>query len=159
MRSSGDPPLWSRRTRPRAHAVQPFLRSGYIKRSDTVTGLAKACGIDAAGLERTINQFNGPAQLGDDPEFHRGSDAYQRFNGAAGHKPNPCVAPLDQPPFYAVRVIPSELGTYAGIGTNANAQVIDAYDQPIAGLYAVGNEPLALWAAPIRAPALPSVQQ
>lgn len=120
--------------------IQPFLRSGYIKRSDTVPGLAKACGIDAAGLERTINHFNGPAQLGDDPEFHRGADAYQRFNGAAGHKPNPCIAPLDQPPFYAVRVIPSELGTYAGIGTNANAQVIDADDQPIAGLYAVGND-------------------
>jgi succinate dehydrogenase/fumarate reductase flavoprotein subunit len=120
--------------------VQPFLRSGYIKRSDTIVGLAEASGIDAAGLQRTISQFNGPAQLGEDPEFHRGSDAYQRFNGASGHKPNPCVAPLDQPPFYAVRVIPSELGTYAGISTNANAQVIDGDGQPIAGLYAVGND-------------------
>jgi succinate dehydrogenase/fumarate reductase flavoprotein subunit len=120
--------------------VQPFLRSGYIKRSDTIGGLADACGINPAGLERTISQFNGPARLGEDPEFHRGSDAYQRFNGAAGHKPNPCVGPLDQPPFYAVRVIPSELGTYAGISTNANAQVIDGDGQPIGGLYAVGND-------------------
>ena len=44
------------------------------------------------------------------------------------------------PPFYAVRVIPSELGTFAGIATNASAQVIDRDGQPIAGLYAAGND-------------------
>ena len=120
--------------------VQPFLRSGYIKRSDTIGSLAKACGIDAVGLKRTIEQFNGPARRGEDPEFQRGSDAYQRFNGAPDHSPNPCVAPLDQPPFYAVRMIPSELGTFAGIDTDANARVIDGDGQPIAGLYAVGND-------------------
>jgi hypothetical protein len=120
--------------------VKPFMRSGYIKRSNTIAGLAAACGIDAAGLERTIRGFNGPARLGEDPEFRRGSDAYQRFNGAPGHKPNPCVAPLDRPPFYAVRMIPSELGTFAGIHTNAHAQVIDGDGQPIGGLYAVGND-------------------
>ena len=120
--------------------ISPFLRSGYIKRGQTITGLAEACGIDAAQLERTVEEFNGPAQHGEDPKFHRGSDAYQRFSGAAGHKPNPCVGPLDQSPFYAVRIIPSELGTYAGIRTNANAQVSGPDGQPIAGLYAVGND-------------------
>jgi len=120
--------------------VQPFLRLNYIKRSGTLRGLAEACGIDAAGLERTIGGFNGPARRGEDPEFQRGSDAYQRFNGASGHKPNPCVAPLDRPPFYAVRVIPSELGTFAGIRTNEKAQVIDGEGRAIPGLYAVGND-------------------
>ena len=85
--------------------IGPFLQSGYIKRSDSVRGLAQACGIDADGLERTLLEFNGPAQRGEDPEFDRGSDAYQRFNGAPGHEPNPCVAPLALPPFYAVRVV------------------------------------------------------
>ncbi len=84
--------------------------------------------------------FNGPARRGEDPAFHRGSDAYQRFNGAPGHLPNPCVAPLDTPPYYAVRVVPSELGTFAGIATNAHAQVVDGDGRPIAGLYAVGND-------------------
>jgi succinate dehydrogenase/fumarate reductase flavoprotein subunit len=120
--------------------VQPFLRSGYIKCRKTIAGLAEACGINAVGLERTINRFNGSATKGEDPEFHRGSDAYQRFSGAAGHAPNPCVGPLDRPPFYAVRILPSELGTYAGIRTNADAQVTDGDGQPIAGLYAVGND-------------------
>ncbi len=33
-----------------------------------------------------------------------------------------------------------DLGTYAGIRTDANAQALAADGQPIAGLYAVGND-------------------
>ena len=120
--------------------ISPFLRSGYIRRGVTPRDLALAAGIDPDGLSRTIAAFNGPAQRGEDPEFKRGSDAYQRFNGAPGHAPNPCIAPLATPPFYAVRVVPSELGTFAGIATNAHAQVIDADGHPIPGLYAAGND-------------------
>jgi succinate dehydrogenase/fumarate reductase flavoprotein subunit len=120
--------------------VQPFLKSGYVARARTIAELAAACGIDAAGLERTVARFNDSARLGEDPEFRRGADAYQRFNGAPWHKPNPCVAPLDQSPFYAVRMIAGELGTFAGIDTNADAQVVDRDGAPIAGLYAVGND-------------------
>jgi succinate dehydrogenase/fumarate reductase flavoprotein subunit len=120
--------------------IRPFLKSGYIKRGDTPRELADACGIDRGGLERTIAAFNRPARRGEDPEFGRGSDAYQRFNGSPGHVPNPCIAPLETPPFYAVRVVPGELGTFAGIATNEHAQVIDHTGAPIAGLYAVGND-------------------
>jgi predicted oxidoreductase len=47
---------------------------------------------------------------------------------------------LQRPPFYAVRVVPGELGTFAGIATNAQAQVLDQDGAPLAGLYAVGND-------------------
>ena len=124
--------------------IQPFLKSGYVKRGRTVRALAEACGIDAVGLEQTIAAFNGPAHRGEDPEFQRGSDAYQRFNGAPDHKPNPCIAPLDTPPFYAVRVAPSELGTFAGIATDANGHVIDRDGRPVEGLYAVGNDAVSV---------------
>jgi succinate dehydrogenase/fumarate reductase flavoprotein subunit len=117
-----------------------FLTSGYIKRADNVRALAQACGIDADGLERTLAAFNVAARRGEDPQFERGSDAYQRFNGAAGHLPNPCIAPLERPPFYAVRVLPGELGTFAGIATNAQAQVLDNNGVPLPGLYAAGND-------------------
>lgn len=120
--------------------VGPFVRSGYIKTGATVEALAAACGIDSAGLSSTITRFNAGARTGEDPEFHRGTDAYQRFNGSALSTPNPCVAPLDTGPYYAVRVIPSELGTFAGIQTNAQAQVTDDAGVPIPGLYAVGND-------------------
>jgi succinate dehydrogenase/fumarate reductase flavoprotein subunit len=117
-----------------------FLASGYIKRADSPRALAHACGIDAEGLNHTLRVFNSAARQGADPEFQRGSDAYQRFNGAPDHLPNPCVAPLERPPFYAVRVVPGELGTFAGLATNTQAQVLDQEGTPVAGLYAVGND-------------------
>lgn len=117
-----------------------FLTSGYIKRAASVRALAVACGIDADGLDDTLNSFNGPARRGQDPQFQRGSDAYQRFNGAADHAPNPSIAALDTPPFYAVRVVPGELGTFAGIATNAQAQVVGQHGEALPGLYAVGND-------------------
>jgi len=120
--------------------LKPFLGSGYVKRGENVAALAAACGIDPEGLQRTIAAFNGPARRGEDPELQRGTDAYQRFNGAPGHAPNPSIAPLDTPPFYAVRVVPGELGTFAGIATDASARVIDGDARPIGGLYAVGND-------------------
>lgn len=120
--------------------MRAFLASGYIKRADSAAALALACGIDARGLDQTLRVFNSAARGGADPEFQRGLDAYQRFNGAADHLPNPCVGPLEKPPFYAVRVVPGELGTFAGIAINAHGQVIDADGVALDGLYAVGND-------------------
>ncbi len=74
-------------------------RSGYIKTGATIEALAAACGIDPAGLAATVARFNSGARIGVDPEFQRGTDAYQRFNGSALSSPNPCVAALDTGPF------------------------------------------------------------
>jgi succinate dehydrogenase/fumarate reductase flavoprotein subunit len=125
---------------PKPMPIWPSLKSGYIKRGATISDLARACGIDPVGLTATIAQFNGPAARGEDPLFHRGNDAYQRFNGAPGHLPNPSLGPLEQGPYYAVRIVPGELGTFAGIATNAQAQVIHRDGTAIDGLYAVGND-------------------
>jgi succinate dehydrogenase/fumarate reductase flavoprotein subunit len=125
---------------PRPMRIAPYLRSGYIKRGATIAELAAACGIDPVRLRETVTRFNQHAGNGLDPEFQRGGDSYQRFNGAAGHGPNPCLAPLERAPFYAVRVVPAELGTFAGIATNADAQVVDRAGAAIPGLYAVGND-------------------
>jgi FAD binding domain len=122
----------------------PMVATGYIKRGETLAALAVQCGIDADGLAATVSAFNTHAAEGKDPVFNRGEDAYQRFNGAVGHKPNPCLAPLKTGPFYAVRVVPSELGTFAGIATNADAQVVDRDGRAVAGLYAVGNDALSV---------------
>ena len=138
--------------------IAPFLRSGYIKRGATPRDLAVASGIDPDGLSRTIATFNGPAQRGEDPEFKRGSDAYKRFNGAPGHSPNPCIAPLATPPFSAVRVVPSELGKVAGIATNAHAQVVDADGRPIPGLYAAGNDAASVMGGTYPGAGIPSAR-
>jgi succinate dehydrogenase/fumarate reductase flavoprotein subunit len=122
----------------------PFLESGYLKEGMSIRALAAECGISAEGLAATIGHFNAHAAKGIDPDFARGEDAYQRFNGWPDQKPNPCLAPLATAPFYAVRVVPGELGTFAGIATNAAAQVVDRDGRAVAGLYAVGNDALSV---------------
>ena len=120
--------------------LTPYLRSGYLKRGKTLDELARACGIDPAGLTRTVEEYNRHARQGEDPEFHRGSTPYNRVQGDAEQRPNPCVAPIDKAPFYAVKIVPGSLGTFAGLKTDAEARVLDASGAPIAGLYAVGTD-------------------
>ncbi|UWU19331.1 FAD-dependent oxidoreductase [Rhizobium sullae] len=128
-------------------AVKPFpipmgrwLRNGYLTRAATVPKLASRCGIDPTGLQRTIDDFNRHAARGDDPAFHRGTTPYQRVQGDPDHKPNPCLAPIVDGPFYAVRIVPGSLGTFSGIVTDVDARVLDGEGQPIPGLYAAGND-------------------
>ena len=116
------------------------LRSGYLLRGRTLAELAAAAGIDAAGLQETVAAFNASARDGKDPAFGKGSKAYNRFQGDALHGPNPCVAPLERPPYYAIKVVIGDLGTYAGLATDRHARVLDRDRKPIAGLYAAGND-------------------
>jgi succinate dehydrogenase/fumarate reductase flavoprotein subunit len=120
--------------------LRRHLRTGYLLRGDTLAALAARAGIDAAGLEATVKRFNASAAAGQDPEFGKGSRAYNRFQGDALHGPNPCIAPVEHGPFYAIKMVIGDLGTYAGIKTDANARALDADGQPIEGLYAAGND-------------------
>ncbi len=118
----------------------PQVRSGYLKRGRTLADLARVTGIDAAGLARTIAAYNPDAAKGVDSAFGKGSTAYNRFNGDPAFTPNPCLAPIETGPFYAVEVVIGDLGTFDGLRANGDAQVLDAAGQPIPGLYAAGND-------------------
>jgi succinate dehydrogenase/fumarate reductase flavoprotein subunit len=120
--------------------LSPYLRSGYLKRGASIEALAKVCGIAPEALAETVKVFNDPARRGEDPAFGRGSTPYNRKQGDALHGPNPCVAPIEHGPFYAVKVQPGSFGTFAGLKTNGFAQVLSRDDQPIDGLYAVGTD-------------------
>jgi succinate dehydrogenase/fumarate reductase flavoprotein subunit len=117
------------------------LRSGYLKRADTIEALAVLCGIDAAGLARTVADYNRHARDGFDPVYGRGESAYDRMQGDVEHDGrNPCIAPIEHGPFYAVRIVPGSLGTFAGLTVDAHARAFDAQGRPIDGLYAAGND-------------------
>ncbi|MBW7967311.1 FAD-dependent oxidoreductase [Bradyrhizobium sp. BR 10261] len=116
------------------------LASGYLMRGDTLEALAAKAGIDAKALAETVRQFNATAPLGQDPAFGKGSKAYNRYQGDALHGPNPCVAPIENGPFYAIKMVTGDLGTYAGIVTDENARALDAEGRVIPGLYAAGND-------------------
>lgn len=117
----------------------PYLRSGYLTRAATIRELAEKIGIDPDGLDKTVTAFNEHARVGKDPEFSRGSTPFTVKSGDPDNPwPNPSLAPLDKGPFYAVKVVPGSFGTFAGLVTDAHSRVLDATDEPIAGLYAVG---------------------
>ena len=126
--------------RPMSLRLTPWIRSGYLHRAATFVGLAARIGVPSDALRRTVADYNDAARRGEDPWFGKGTNAYQRHMGDAGHKPNPCVAPLEKPPFYAIELHPGDLGTSTGLVTDAEARVLDAGGAPIAGLYSVGND-------------------
>lgn len=117
-----------------------YVRNGYLLRGNTLEELARKAGIDPVGLKGTIVEFNKNARQGVDPQFNRGGRIYDTYQGDDEVKPNGCLAPIECGPFYAVRLYVGEIGTFAGIRANADAQVINDVGEPIAGLYAVGND-------------------
>jgi hypothetical protein len=126
--------------RPMTLRLAPYLDSGYLHRADSLAGLARAIGVDAAGLEETARRHATYARDGVDAEFGKGGNPYDAANGDAANRPNPCLAPIERAPYFAVRVEPTPLGTSLGLATNDRAQVLDGEQRPIPGLYAAGND-------------------
>ena len=118
----------------------PHLRSGYILRGRTLGALAERAGLDGAALVETVARYNEHAEHGEDPEFGRGSTAFNRFLGDPDHLPNPNVAPIRTGPFYALKLVMGDLGTFDGLVTTPVGEVLTDGGAPIPGLYAVGND-------------------
>jgi 3-oxosteroid 1-dehydrogenase len=127
---------------------QPFpgrwYKHGTLFRSDTVEGLAEQIGVDPAGLAETVTRFNEMARTGVDTDFQRGGSAYDKYYGDPTNKPNPCLGPIDQAPFYAVKIVPGDLGTKGGVVTDEHARALRPDGSVIAGLYAAGNASAAV---------------
>lgn len=120
--------------------LAPHVRSGYLLTARSWAELADRIGVDSAALQSTIDGFNVHAARGEDPDFGKGTDAYHRFNGDPTHRPNPCLAPLEQAPYYAMKMVPGDIGTFLGLRVDGHARVLDARGAPIRGLYAAGND-------------------
>jgi succinate dehydrogenase/fumarate reductase flavoprotein subunit len=126
--------------RPRTPFLGSYVRSGYLHMANTLGELAAKIGVDPAGLEQSVRANNEYARTGVDPDFGKGSNSYERGNGDASHGPNPCLGPIGKPPYCAVAVVPTPLGTSLGLLTNPSAQVLAESGRPIPGLYACGND-------------------
>ncbi|WP_106399331.1 FAD-dependent oxidoreductase [Actinocorallia populi] len=114
------------------------LAAGTWIKADTLAELAGKLDLPADALTATVERFNGFAEKGVDEDFHRGEDAYDRFF-STGKGPNPALVPVDRPPYYAAKVVLSDLGTKGGLRTDTDGRVLDASGAPIPGLYASGN--------------------
>jgi 3-oxosteroid 1-dehydrogenase len=132
-------PLSSAAVRPDWMLPKSYFSSGFLNRAATIRELAQKAGIAPEGLERTIAAMNEYARVGKDAEFGRGDAEYDRYYADPTIKPNPCLAPIVEPPFYAMRIEPGDFGTHGGLATDTDARVLRPGGEPIPGLYAVGN--------------------
>jgi 3-oxosteroid 1-dehydrogenase len=105
----------------------------------TLPELAGQIGVPAEALTKTVEKFSEFARAGKDADFGRGDSAYDRYYGDPRCKPNPNLAPLASPPFYAIRIVPGDLGTKGGLRTDEHARVLRPDGSSIEGLYAAGN--------------------
>jgi 3-oxosteroid 1-dehydrogenase len=141
--------------------VPPGTDDKHVIKGATLAALSKAIGDRLArykkvtgGLElapdfektlvSTIQRFNGFASGGRDFDFHRGERQVELlFNGNVAPKPsapNPTMFPIsEEGPFYAALLTGGNLDTKGGPKTNVAGQVVDDEDEPIPGLYGVGN--------------------
>ena len=127
----------------RRYGIGPIPAGGaipdWILVDANIAGLAERVGIDGEALAATVAGFNVGARLGSDPEFARGENAHDRYNGDEHHTPNPCLGPIETPPFCALPVGLGLNGTKGGLVTDSLGRVLTAEGTPIAGLYACGD--------------------
>nr|WP_082860394.1 3-oxosteroid 1-dehydrogenase [Alloactinosynnema sp. L-07] len=129
---------------PRQPLPGRWFKSGAVYKASTLADLANRIDVPADALVSTVERFNGFARSGRDEDFHRGESAYDRYYGDPRVKPNPCLGELGKPPFYAVRIVPGDLGTKGGLRTDTRARVLRGDGTHIPGLYAAGNASAAV---------------
>jgi succinate dehydrogenase/fumarate reductase flavoprotein subunit len=140
--------------RPSRINLRGALADGYVRKADTLAALAQAIGVASETLAQTVARHNGFARSGVDEDFGKGSDAYQQNVGDPLHRPNPCIGAIEQPPFYAMAVYASDIGTSAGLVTNELAQVLRENASPIPGLYACGSDMASIMAGAYPGPGI-----
>ena len=126
--------------KPAPMPIGKFIRNGYLLTGSSLAELAQVAGISAVGLEEAVREYNLGAVDGKDMQFGRGTTAFNRYLADPEKQPNPCVAPILKGPFYAVKVVMGDLGTFDGIQTSVVGEVKKHDGSVIKGLYAVGND-------------------
>ncbi|WP_010324636.1 FAD-dependent oxidoreductase [Marinobacterium stanieri] len=131
-------PLMPSQVMPDSRMPKAWHKTVYWK-ADSLDGLAAEIGVDAAGLKNTVERVNGFAATGNDEDFQRGGNVFDRYYGDSNVKPNPCLAPIKKGPFYAMRLDAGDIGTKGGLLTNERGCVVREDGSEIPGLYAIGN--------------------
>ena len=125
-----------------------WIESKALLKAETMEGLAKELGAPA--LPESLRRWNHLAEIGHDEDFGRGapgsfeqlaSAVYTQFPGVARPHPwpNPCLAPLENGPYYAMRVVLSDLGTKGGLVCDGSGRVTRPDGSIVEGLYACGG--------------------
>ncbi len=132
-------PMMTAAMKPDWQLPKSWFESGFIAKANSIRELAEQLGIDPTGLEETIWKMNRYAETGKDEDFNRGDAAYDRYYADPEIKPNPCLAPIAEAPFYAMRIEAGDFGTLGGLDTDTDARVKRTDGGVFQGLYALGN--------------------
>jgi 3-oxosteroid 1-dehydrogenase len=124
---------------PRMPLPRAWYEAGIAHCSDDLGVLADKIGVPASQFTVTVARFNEMSRAGYDADFYRGSSAYDRYYGDPTIAPNPNLRALDSKPFYAVKMVLSDLGTCGGLRADHRARVLREDGSVIGGLYAIGN--------------------
>ena len=106
-----------------SNVIQGYIKKGFAETGDTYVALAQAIGAPVEDFVETMTAWNACVEAKEDPDFGRVSFAN----------------PLDQAPFYAIKVQPGIHHTMGGIKIDDMAEVIDVDGNPIPGLFAAGE--------------------
>jgi flavocytochrome c len=107
--------------------VQELLdNSPYIKKAETLAGLAKKIAVDEAAFLRELEEYNQAfdAGLDKEPAFGKSLKQSKKF---------------DTPPYYAVQLFPLARKNFGGVKTDLRCRVLNRFFAPIPGLYAAGE--------------------
>ncbi|EID15423.1 3-ketosteroid-delta-1-dehydrogenase [Mycolicibacterium phlei] len=124
---------------PRMPIPQSWYDAGIAHTATSFGELARKMGVDENTFTATARRFNESAVAGMDLDFQRGASAYDRYYGDPTVTPNPNLRPLDKGPFFAVKLVLSDLGTCGGLRADENARVLREDGSAVDGLYAIGN--------------------
>ncbi|MDT0509866.1 FAD-dependent oxidoreductase [Novosphingobium sp. MMS21-SN21R] len=114
-----------------------WFETGFLRKADSIEELAGQIAIDPVALRETVDRFNGFVVQGHDDDFNRGDRAYDRWLGDH-FAPNASLGAIEKGPFFAMQVLPGDVGTYGGVVTDADARVLRDDGTVIEGLYATG---------------------
>jgi succinate dehydrogenase/fumarate reductase flavoprotein subunit len=99
------------------------VEKGWVKRGDSVAGVARELGLPPDRLEDTVREYNRAAIDGGD-----------EFGRLAAE-----MVPLGAPPFYGIPVWPALFNTQGGPRRGAGGEVIGTDGTPIPGLFSAGE--------------------
>lgn len=112
----------------------------WVMRAETLEGLAAQMGLDPSTLTETVARFNVHADAGHDPDFGRGTSAYDHFYGDRSRSGTAVtLGAIREAPFYAVEVHSGLLGTNGGPRTDGAGRVLGHDGAVIPGLLGAGN--------------------
>ncbi len=112
------------------------VRQVTMAQADSLGELADNLGVDRAGLERTIDEYNAALVGG---EFNPSVLDGLRTEGIAPPKSN-WALPFDSPPYLGFAVTCGITFTFGGLRIEPRSgQVLDTEDRPMPGLYAAGE--------------------